>query len=208
MARGVLVARAVPSNPERAPVRGIRFALTACVSACFALTACASYKDTYTPGGIPNFHVFALGMYRTGLPPTPTAWAELRQLVEQPGQRVTKIVLHDDAEGDESTALAFGWTLIKIPLPPEDDKPLTIFVRPNKADVYRAVHAVLDARARGDVVIWGCVHDRDRGGLVSALVGMRMFGWSKATAWRYAISTGLRWELPDLDAYWIEDVPQ
>jgi hypothetical protein len=176
----------------------------------FALTllcvGCAGYKDTYTPAGIPNFHVFAPGMYRTGIPPTPAAWAELKSLIEEPGRKVTKVVLHDAAEGDESPAYAFGWNVVLVPLPPEDDKPLTIFVKPDKHDVNRAVDAILEAHARGDVVVWGCVHDRDRGGTISGLVGMRLFGWSKQKAWQYAIDTGLRWELPDLDMYWADDL--
>lgn len=119
---------------------------------------------------------------------------------------MTKVVLHDAAEGDESPATAFGWNVVLAPLPPEDDKPLTALVKPHKSDVARAVQAILDAHARGDIVVWGCVHDRDRGGTISGLVGMRLFGWSKKTALEYAIKTGLRWELPDLDAYWLEDV--
>jgi len=180
-----------------------------------ALVGCG-YTDQYTSAGIPNFHQFpegwhyppgnVPGMYRTGLPPTPAAWNELRQFVEQSGKRVTKVVLHDQAEGDESPAVAFGWTVIWVPLPPEEDQPLTVFVQPHKRDVDRAVDIILEAHARGDVVVWGCKHDRDRGGIISALVGMRLLGWSKEQAWEYAINTGLRWELPDLTAYWIEDV--
>ena len=169
-----------------------------------AIAGCGGYSDTYTSAGIPNLHRFAPSMWRTGLPPNAAAWQQLREMVEESGKHVTKVVLHDVVEGDESPAVAFGWNVVSIPLPPEDDKPLTVFVRPAKMDVDRAVQAILDARARGDVVVWGCVHDRDRGGLVSALVGRRMFGWSKDAAWKYALDTGLRWELPDLDAYWIE----
>lgn len=176
-----------------------------------ALFGCGGYVDTYTPAGTPNFHVFeAPGalMCRTGLPPNRAAWEELRKLAEAPGRPVTKVVLHDDAEGDESQAVAFGWNVVKIPLPPEEDKPLTVLVRPKKADVDRAVQTILDAHARGDVVIWGCKHDRDRGGLISAIVGKRLLGWSKEQAWDYAIKTGLRWELPGLDEYWMLDVPE
>jgi len=177
--------------------------------ALLSLLGCG-YVDTYTPAGIPNFHVFVAPgapMYRTGYPPDQAAWNELRKLIELPGRHVTKVVLHDDAEGDESPASAFGWTVVKIPLPPEEDKPLTVLERPAKADVDRAVQTILDAHARGEIVVWGCQHDRDRGGLISALVGMRLLGWSKDRAWKYAIDTGLRWELPDLDVYWLTDVP-
>jgi hypothetical protein len=176
----------------------------------FTLFGCGGYVDTRTPAGIPNFHPFPdagdpiPGMYRTGLPPSPAAWAELRRLVERPGKRVTKVVLHDRAEGDESPAETFGWTVVWVPLPPEEDRPLSVLERPRAVDVERAVDAILEAHQRGDVVVWGCKHDRDRGGLVSALVGRRLLGWSKRRAWDYALATGLRWEL---DAYWVEDVP-
>jgi hypothetical protein len=183
------------------------------VASILALFGCGGYQDTYTLTGIPNFHVFLppqgpkAGMYRTGLPPTPAAWDELRRLVAEPGRRVTKIVLHDTAEGDESPAEAFGWRVVWIPLPPEEDQPLSVLRKPLREDVERAVSTALEAHASGDVVVWGCKHDRDRGGLVSALIGRRLFGWSKEQAWKYALATGLRWELPDLDAYWLEDVP-
>ena len=77
-----------------------------------ALVGCG-YSDTFTPAGIPNFHPFpdgwhyapgnVPGMYRTGVPPTRAAWDELRQLIGYDGsKKVIKIVLHDQAEGDES----------------------------------------------------------------------------------------------------------
>lgn len=183
--------------------------------ALLALLGCG-YRDTYTPAGTPNFHPFPgvvgtadiPGMYRTGLPPSQAAWEELRRLVGDDGTRkVTKVVLHDAAEGDESPAVAFGWNVVWVPLPPEEDQPLTVLVKPRKADVDRAVQTILDAHARGEIVVWGCKHDRDRGGVVSALVGMRLLGWTEDRAWSYAIDTGLRWELPGLDAYWLQDVP-
>lgn len=182
------------------------FAAAVAVAFLWWFASCGGYRDTVTPAGVPNFHVFAPDMYRTGLPPSPAAWAELRAMVEKPGRHVTKVVLHDAAEGDESPAVNFGWNVVLVPLPPEDDQPLTVFVKPRKSDVDRAVQAILDAHARGDIVVWGCVHDRDRGGIISALVGMKMFGWSKEYAFDYAIKTGLRWELVGLDAYWIDDV--
>ena len=183
-------------------------ALLQCLALLCILCAvgCGGYKDTYTPAGIPNFHVFAPGMYRTGLPPTPAAWAELRQLVEESGKRVVKVVLHDAAEGDESMALAYGWTLVLVPLPPEEDKPLTIFIKPRVEDVQTAVDTILRAHARGDITVWGCLHDRDRGGLVSMLIGMRLFGWTKEQALDYAIRTGMRWATPNLLEYIVADM--
>ncbi len=169
------------------------------------------YKDTYTPAGIPNFHVFAPpignlpGIYRTGLPPTQAAWDELRGLVEQPGTKVLKVVLHDKAEGDESPAIKFGWQLLWIPLVPQGDRPLTVFEKPSKHDVHSAVKAILEAHAAGATVVFGCEHDRERGGLVAARLGMEMFKWSADYAFDYMIKTGSRIEVsPGLLAYWVD----
>jgi hypothetical protein len=172
-----------------------------------SLLGCGGYVDTLSPAGIPNLHQFAPSMWRTGLPPTQAAWNELRATVEEPGKKVTRVILHDHTEGDESQAAAFGWNLVWVPLPPEDDHPFSVLVRPRKKDVDLAVKSILDAHARGDVVVFGCVHGRDRTGVVAALAGEQLLGWSKQQAWAYALDTGLRWELPGLDAYWVEDAP-
>lgn len=165
------------------------------------------YKDTLT-NGVPNFHELAPRMYATGVPPTPEAQEALRRMVEVPGVPVTRVVLHDAAEADESWGYRFGWNMVLIPLPPEGDRPLTVFEAPKKADVMRAVYAIEDAHARGDVVIWGCVHDRERGNLVTAILGMRNWGWSKDYAWQWMISHGSRIEVtPGLRDYW-EDLVQ
>ena len=177
--------------------------------ALLGLGGCAGqgvfYQDTYTPAGIPNFHVFAPGMYRTGVPPSQAAWNELRALVEVPGRPVTKIVLHDASEGDESPATAFGWNVVTIPLVPEADRPLTVFELPDRDDVHQAVQTILDAHARGDVVVWGCQHDRERGGLISALVGIALLHWTDDYAWQYMLDTGSRIEVtPGLLGFWLE----
>ena len=91
-------------------------------------------------------------------------------------------------------------------MPPEDDKVWTVLVKPNPQEVQLAVQTIVDAHAAGKVVAWHCVHGRDRTGLISALVGMRLFAWSKDYAWKDMLSHGFRWELPDLDAYWVENV--
>ena len=189
-------------------------AVLSAVGAAFGLSGCGTnllYQDTYTPGGNVNFHVFSAptptepGIYRVGLPPTPAAWAELRHLVEEPGRKVTKVVLHDQAEGDESPAVAFGWNVVLIPLVPEGDRPLTVLEKPNPVDVHRAVQTVLDAHARGDVVVFGCQHDRERGGLIAGLLGISMFKWTAQYAFDYQVKTGSRIEVtPGLLSYWIE----
>src|ERR1019366_4464522 len=107
----------------------------------------------------------------------------------------------DYAEGsDEIADTIEGWEVVRIPMPPEDDKIWTVFVQPSKQDVQLAVDTIIAAHTAGKVVVWHCSHGRDRTGLISALVGMKMFGWSKSYAWNDMITHGFRWELPDLDA--------
>lgn len=165
------------------------------------------FVDTATPAGVPNLVEIAPGMWRMGQPPTPAAWRELAARIAPSGP-VVIVKLNDEHEGDDSPAEAFGgWQVVRIPIPPEDDKPWTIFEKPRREDVQRAVAAILDAHAKGRVVAFHCSHGRDRTGLTSALVGHKLFGWSKSQAWSDMLAYGFRWELPDLDAYWLEDVP-
>ena len=177
-------------------------AITALLAAGLVLCGCG-YRDTYTPGGVPNFYEFAPGMYQSGLPTTPAAWADLRLRVERDGKSVTRVVLHDATEGDESPAAAFGWHVVLVPMPPEDDRPLTIFATPRPEDVTKAVDTILSAHRRGDTVVWGCVHGRDRTNYISALVGEEMLDWTSSQAWHYQLDHGSRIEvLPGLLFAW------
>jgi hypothetical protein len=118
------------------------------------------------------------------------------------------VKLDDEKEGSDDLAMQlFGWMVVRLPIPPEDDKPWTALEKPNPATVETIVSTILEAQEAGRVVAWHCVHGRDRTGLITALVGMRLLGWSKAQAWQDMLDHGFRWELPDLDAYWLEDVP-
>ena len=177
--------------------------LTAVFAALLVFCGGCGYKDTYTPAGTPNLHTFAPGMWRMGQPPNSAAWDELRGIVGRP-MRVVVVKLDDDKEGDDTPTENLYWTLIKIPLPPEDNLPWTVLAIPAKADVLRAVDVILEAHASGATVIWHCSHGRDRTGLVSALVGRRLFGWTKEQGWKDMVDHGFRWELPGLDTYWAE----
>lgn len=174
-----------------------------------ALVGCApGFTPTQTPAGTPNLEQYAPGMWRMGEPPSGAAWEELRLLVAPRGERVTVVKLNDEAEGsDDYAERVLGWTVVRVPLPPEDDKPWTVLVMPLPDDVSAAVDAVFLARDRDEVAVVHCTHGRDRTSLVAALVQMRLHGWSKERAWEDMISHGFRWELPDLDAYWALHVP-
>jgi hypothetical protein len=178
------------------------------VAALLSLVGCGpKFVDTVTPAGVPNLVEFAPGLWRMGQPPSGAAWRELAARIAPSGQPALVVKLNDEKEGDDRLAeMLLSWRVVRIPLPPEDDKPWTVFLKPNPYDVRRAVQTIVAAHRQGLVVAWHCVHGRDRTSLISALVGMRLLGWSKAHAWADMVHHGFRWELPDLDAYWIEDV--
>jgi hypothetical protein len=127
--------------------------------------------------------------------------------VSKPGKLVYVFKLNDENEGSDNPAEPFaGWQVIRTPLPPEDDKPWTIFEKPNPREIAKITSMIAGYHQAGHVVIWHCTHGRDRTSLVGALVGMQLFQWSKDQAWKDMIAHGFRWELPNLDAYWIENV--
>lgn len=165
------------------------------------------FVDTTTPGGVPNLVEFAPRMWRMGQPPTVAAWRELAARIAPHGESVVVVKLDDEVEGDDRPAEALGWTVVRVPMPPEDDKIWTVFEKPDPKMVGVAVATVLNAHTAGKVVVHHCVHGRDRTSLIAAIVGMKLFGWTKDQAWQDMLAHGFRWELPDLDAYWLEDVP-
>jgi protein tyrosine/serine phosphatase len=148
-------------------------------------------------------------MWRMGQPPSDAAWRELAARIDPTNSKnVVVVKLDDETEGsDDYAEKILGWEVVRIPIPPEDDKPWSVFVLPAVADVHRAEQIIIVAHAAGKIVVHHCVHGRDRTSFLRARIGMVMSGWSKAYAWQDMIAHGFRWELPDLDAYWLEDVP-
>ena len=96
--------------------------------------------------------------------------------------------LNDDTEGPDTPPE--GWVLRKRPIPPEDDKPWSVVEKPDPKAVWAIVDEIVAAYTVGGVVIWHCSHGRDRTGLIAALVGMRLLGWSKTAAWQKCWPTG------------------
>lgn len=173
-----------------------------------ALFGCAGFKETTTPAGTPNVVNVAPNMWRMGQPPDAAAWKELGGIIAPNGEKVVVIKLNDDVEGSDDPATAQGWQVQKFTMPPEDDKPWTIVVKPSVGVVRGAVAAILFAHAQGYVVVWHCSHGRDRTGLVSALVGQAMFGWSKDQMSDDMTKHGFRWVDVDLTEYFFLDAVQ
>lgn len=163
------------------------------------------FRDTVV-NGVPNLAPAYPGssarLWRMGQPTDGAAWSYVAQTVAPDNRRVTVVKLNDEADGsDEPAMLRNAWNVVKIPIPPKDDQPLTVFVQPSVYDVKRILDTIADAYTRGDTVIWHCTAGRDRTSIISGLLGMRLFGWSKERAWDDMVSHGYRWELPDLDLF-------
>lgn len=161
----------------------------------------------HVDGGVPNLSLVAPNLWRMGQPADFGAWGHVAAKIAARGRPVVVIKLNDEVEGDDTPAeTRLGWRVVRIPLPPEDDKPWTVLEKPRAEDVVRIIDTITVARATGMVVIVHCTHGRDRTSLVIAIARVKLFGWTKQQAWDEMIEHGFRWELPDLDAYWIEDV--
>jgi hypothetical protein len=166
----------------------------------------AKFVDT-TVMGVPNIAQVAPRLWRSGQPATADSWAYLAKQLSPGGERVTVVKLNDDAEGsDELVRSMTGWTLVKLPIPPEDDRPWTVLTIPDPREVWTIVQTIVAAYQNGQTVLWHCTAGRDRTSLLSALVGMKLLGWSKTAAWQNMLAHGFRWELPDLDVFWLDDV--
>lgn len=152
--------------------------------------------------GVPNLTAVAPRLWRMGQPESPAAWAFLVRVL---GDNVTVVKLNEDGEGLD-TPLG-GWTLIRASIPPYDDRPWTVVERPDPAKVRAIVNTIVEAHRAGKTIVWHCTAGRDRTGLVSALVQMRLFDLSKSDAWADMLAHGFRWELLDLDVYWTLDGP-
>jgi len=180
--------------------------LSAAWASILSLFGCGGFTDIIDHG-VPNLQQVAPGMWRMGQPADAAAWQWLATQVGEKGKSVLVVKLNDDNEGDDRPASAIpGWMVMRLPIPPEDDKAWTVLVKPSREDVAKIYESISQAHALGQVVVWHCTHGRDRTGLVTAVIRMKLFGWTKKRAWDEMIARGFRWELPDLDAYWIEDV--
>lgn len=181
------------------------------IAGCGAAPCAVHFVDSYS-SGTPNLEKFGGGhvqgapMWRMGQPPNDVAWNDLQVEIGNPlPADVVVVKLNDEREGSDDYAAKFlGWTVLKHPLAPEDDKPWTVLAVPSRADVDAAVDDILAAHARGATVLWHCVHGRDRTSLVAALVGRKLLGWTKDGGWNDMLAHGYRWELPGLDVFWSE----
>ena len=175
-------------------------------AAFLTLLGCSSFTATNVHG-VPNLDEYAPDMWRMGQPPNSVSWSYVEAAISKPGRPVLVVKLNDDQEGSDSPMLDYSdWYLEKAAMPPEDDKVWTVFVKPDPVEVVSIVNMIVTAHQAGWVVIHHCTAGRDRTSLIAALVQKKMFNWTKQQVIDDMLKHGFRWELPDLDAYLIENV--
>lgn len=144
--------------------------------------------------GVPNLTQIAPRLWRMGQPEDIGSWADLFNRIGADPRDVVVVKLNADAEGDDdkpSQLLDFG--LVKRPMPPYDTQPWTALVRPDPAYVHETVDVIERAYKSGKTVIIHCTAGRERTGLVTALSGIQLFGWTKEYAELDMIHHGFRW---------------
>ena len=172
------------------------------------------YQDQVRPSGLTNYRSLVAptetvaGIHTTGLPTTAAAQNDLRGLVEWPGRRTVRFSFHDAAEGDESWVQRLGWAFEPWPMVPADDLPWSFFERPSPETAFGARDRIIWYHAQGWTVVMGCVHNRERGQLAAALVGMKLLGWNEGQAKGYMDVNGSRWRLtPGLIDFYLSEMP-
>jgi hypothetical protein len=159
----------------------------------------AAFHDT-TIHGVPNLAIVGPHLWRMWQPADAEAWAYLTRWV---APEAVVIKLNDRAEGVDTPP--DGWVVVDSPIPPYDDKPWSVVDKPDPVVVRTLVDFIAKRWKDGNTIVVHCSHGRDRTGLLVALLGMRLFGWTKAEALADMLRHGFRWELPGLDAYFAED---
>ena len=157
------------------------------------LSACT--KATVYDHGVPNLSLVAPGLYRSGEPSTPEAWAYVKSL------GVKQVVkLNFEREGSDDGARQAGLEVLYVPIQPEGDKDVfdnlkNTFVKPSETDLRTALYYL----ESGTLV--HCTHGQDRTGLVVGLYRLK-HGASKEAAYKEMLEHGFHPELHGLHEYW------
>lgn len=151
--------------------------------------------------GVPNLAEVDPGVYRSGQPSTPEAWAYLRSLGVR---RVVK--LNFDSEGSDQGAVDAGMEVVRLPIPPRDDQTLSVLEPPETARVLEAVRVMSEGRP-GDAVLVHCSHGQDRTGVAVGAYRVLRDGWTKERARDEMLRHHFHWEIPGLARWWREFDP-
>jgi len=156
----------------------------------FLVGLCGSCSSTTYTHGVPNLVQVDTGVWRSGQPETPEAWAYLKSLGIK---RVVKLNFEGSDDGARS---------IYLPIEPNGDV-VTVLEKPNAAHVDAAVAAL----ALRNGVLVHCTRGLDRTGEIVGIYRVRSDHWKKSAARREMLARGYHPELIGLDEYWEDDVP-
>jgi protein tyrosine/serine phosphatase len=155
--------------------------------------------------GVPNLVQVEPGLWRSGQPTTPEAWAYLRRL------GISNVIkLNFESEGSDDGAGAAGIAVFRAPLQPEGDQDVfdnisNTFKKPDKGHIdYALIHLGQFRDPNGGVLVH-CTHGQDRTGLIIGLYRLNE-GWTKDAAYKEMLVHHFHSSLHGLHEYW-ENTP-
>lgn len=150
-------------------------------------SGCSYFYVDYKLHGIPNYQVVDRNIIRGGQPDDVNTCLYLRDVMH-----VTKWIKYSyEREASSKVCESVGIVVLHFEMPPSDARDFVM--RPALTVVKAALAALLACKANDEVCFEGCLHGRDRTGLMTSLYLWISGEMDKATAWTYgAVDRGLR----------------
>ncbi len=155
----------------------------------YLFTGCATTESVH---GVPNLHQIGPGVWRSGQPRTPEAWAYLQSIGIK---RVVKLNFRDEGSDEEATRL--GIQVFYLPIQPHGDL-ASVFELPD-ADYIQQALLVMSYE---NGVLVHCTHGEDRTGLVVGLYRVNIQNLNRSDAWLEMIKNHFHPELVGLMRFW------
>ena len=146
----------------------------------------------YEPHGVPNLVEVSTGVWRSGQPNTPEAWAYLKSLGIK---RVIK--LNSESEGSDKLGKDIGIEVIDAAIPPHNGVASSVLETPDRAIIKRAVKEL----SKGDSLVH-CMQGQDRTGTIVGVYRVLHDGWTKQQAFDEMMRNHFHWEIPGLMNFW------
>lgn len=146
--------------------------------------------------GILNFDIIIPNkIYCGGQPLTKESWEYIESLGVE-----TVVKLNYPDEGSDEIATALGMNVLDYSMPPKDIT--QAFGKPDLEYVIKAVEQLINPNNGPKYV--HCTHGQDRTRLVIGICLVKYYNWTCKAAYKNMLKHGFHFELPDLDACWIE----